>query len=316
MKRVLGIVAMVLLAGWLYVSIRHGQDVRDWWELRSYTPSAEIASLAANTTMSDEGRTLFYVHDPQIEDAANFNKDCDTGEATIVLGCYDGKGIYLFEVADERLDGIHEVTAAHEMLHAAYDRLSAKERAEVDRLTMNELAKLSDPRMLKVIAAYRERDASVVPNELHSIFATELRVISPELESYYRRYFRDRASVVAFSEKYERVFTDITNQVERYDAELRLIKSKVDTLESSLTADANDITRARAELDRLLKQNNTAAYNDRVPGFNASVEAYNASVGQYKALIAEYNQKVEERNRITLEQNQLVESLNSRAQEL
>ena len=37
---------------------------------------------------------------------------------TAVLGCYANREISIFNVTDQRLDGIREVTAAHEMLHA------------------------------------------------------------------------------------------------------------------------------------------------------------------------------------------------------
>ena len=35
---------------------------------------------------------------------------------------------YIYNVNDERLNGLKEVTAAHEMLHAAYERLPESDK--------------------------------------------------------------------------------------------------------------------------------------------------------------------------------------------
>ena len=58
-----------------------------------------------------------------------------------MLGCYHSNqdGIFLYNVQDARLAGVQQVTAAHEMLHAAYDRLSTKDKNYVDGLLMDYL---------------------------------------------------------------------------------------------------------------------------------------------------------------------------------
>ena len=292
------------------------QDIRDWWALRGYVPSVQVQKISTETTMTDYSKHLFYVYNPQIEASSKFNADCTIAEASIVLGCYNGIGIYVYDVTDPRLDGVQEVTSAHEMLHAGYDRLSDKERAHIDTLTAREMAKLTDERLRTVIAAYRSRDPSVVPNELHSILGTEVRSLDPELESYYKKYFTDRSAVVALSEKYEQVFTDNQTKVDRFDAELALIKSQVDVLEKDLSTRATDLTIDKAELDRLAKSNRVAEYNAKVPPYNAGVNSYNADLSKYRALIDEYNKKVVERNALTIEQNSLIKSLDSKAQDL
>src|SRR5688572_22638764 len=99
-------------------------DIYDWARLRNYDPPAKIVKLADDTNMTDTGRRLFYVNYPEVNDRNTFSEHCDFGEESIVLGCYvSGQGIFLFSVDDPRLKGIVQVTAAHEMLHAAYERL-------------------------------------------------------------------------------------------------------------------------------------------------------------------------------------------------
>jgi hypothetical protein len=266
--------------------------------------------------VSGEARKVFYVYDPAIEDGVLFNTHCTIQEVSIVLGCYDGSGIYIFNVVDEKLSGVLEVTAAHEMLHAAYDRLSESERKKVDDLTQKQFQKLANERIQTTVKAYRVRDPGIVPNELHSILATEVRELDPELEEYYSRYFTDRQAVVAYSEKYEQVFSEIKAKVERLDAELTLLKAQIDALELDLGVRAELISTEQFELQRLRDQNNIAQYNARVPAYNNSVESYNADLASYRVLISEYNAMVVTRNATTVEQNDLIDSLSSKASEL
>jgi hypothetical protein len=314
--KILGtVVALALLGSIAYVST-NPRGVSDWWKLRGYTPEPAIVSIADRLTMTDSARRLFYVYDPKIEDSEVFNTHCTIREVSIVLGCYNGSNIYVFNVVDPQLNGVQEVTAAHELLHAAYDRLSLSELDKIDELTRKQFAKISDERLVATIKAYRDRDPSVVPNELHSILATEVRDLDPELEQYYSRYFTDRLRVVAFSEKYEQVFSDIKAKVERLDAELTLLKAQIDGLESDLGLRAIRITNEKEVLDRLYEQNNAEEYNSRVPAYNDSVERYNGDLERYRALVGEYNAKVAVRNESTVEQNNLIESLSSNAEEL
>ena len=315
-RRVFGITfsAILLISAWY--AVFHAQDIRDWWILRGYVPSAEVANIASSTTMTDYGKHLFYVYDPQIETSTSFNQHCTIAEASIVLGCYNGVGIYVYDVTDPRLNGVHEVTAAHEMLHAGYDRLSDSERKSVDAMTSAVFANLQDERIKSVIESYRSRDPSVVPNELHSILGTEVRNLSPELEKYYQKYFTDRLAVVGYSEGYEQVFVDYKNKVAAYDVQLSELKSNIFSMETDLKSRASDLTSEKAQLDALYRAKNYEAYNSMVPGYNSAVSSYNSDLATYKSLIEQYNQIVEKRNALTVDQNSLVQALDSHASSL
>lgn len=315
-KKIAGIVFAAFTMLVLFFGATRSQDIRDWMVLRDYRPSQQIEKLAVSTSMTELGQKLFYVHDPQIESKAEFNVNCTMTEHTLVLGCYNGVNIYIYDVTDQRLKGVHEVTAAHEMLHVAYERLSDDERKRVDYLTSKQLQELTNERIQKVVSAYRSRDASVVPNELHSIFGTEVRSLDPELEAYYSQYFIDRSVIVAFSEQYEQVFTSIQAQVALYDNDLQLLKGQIDEQEADLRRRAGELSSQRVELERLAANNQINEYNELVPRYNNGVEQYNRDVALYKTLISDYNQTVQVRNDLTLEQNELVNSLNSRAIEL
>lgn len=295
-------------------------DVVDWYVLRGYTPDPHVSSLATNSGMSERGRQIFYAQHPRITDKEEFNTICTTGEQTIVLGCYTGydivrdSDIYIYNVTEPELQGIQEVTAAHEMLHAAYDRLSRAEKNKVNALTAAMFQNINSPRIEKLIQGYQERDPASVPNELHSILATEVANLDPALEAYYSQYFTDRKKVVALSEKYESVFESNTNETQRIAGELALRKAEITRLESAIKADYTALESARVTLDRLQASNNIAGYNAAVSPFNQQVAAYNQKIATHKRLIADYNSLVAVYNQKVGRQQELVQSIDSKYQ--
>ena len=101
------------------------QAIYDWYQLRGYQPSNAVVKLATDTTMDDYARKVFYVNHPDIENKSEFSKNCPQAEQTIVLGCYVGnQGIYILNVKESQLNGVEQVTAAHELLDAMYGRLN------------------------------------------------------------------------------------------------------------------------------------------------------------------------------------------------
>ena len=289
------------------------QAIYDWYRLRDYSPSAEIVALADATTMNDKGRHIFYVYHPSLEGKESFNTRCTNNESSIVLGCYvQHQGIYVYDVTDPRLKGIEEVTAAHEMLHAAYDRLSRKEKERIDNLTAQTLAALNNDRIKETVERYRQRDPGVVPNELHSILATEVRELPKELEDYYARYFTNRGAIVVLSEQYEQAFTERQKKIEQYDAQLKSLQQQISAVQDSLDAQEKALNSERQRLDGMRSRGQLEAYNAAVPGFNAQVRQYNADVARARSLIDQYNQVVAARNALAVEENELIKAIDSR----
>lgn len=313
LKRLASILVTAVFAALPFAAIWQRQAIFDAWRLNGYTPSAEISRLVERTTMTDDGKHLFYVYHAQLQEKEDFNANCRNTEQSIVLGCYvDGQGIYIYNVTDERLAGVQEVTSAHEMLHAAYERLGKKERARVDALTQGVLDNVTNQRILDSIKAYRDRDPSVVPNELHSIVGTEIRDIPAELETYYSQYFKDRKSVVSFSEKYEQAFTERQQKADQIVKQIEALKSEIDSLDASLTSSRAALEQEYAQLQADRANAEPNSYNARVRAYNASVQAYNASVQYSYALIDQHNALVAEYNQVVLEEKELIKAIDSR----
>lgn len=297
-------IVLLLTAGYL-----KRYDLYDRWRLYSYTPPATIVGLADSTKMSDYGRRLFYVNRPDIQDKNSFATSCGSQEKTIVLGCYiSGKGIYLLTVTDTRLDGVEQVTAAHEMLHAAYDRLSSKEKTQVNAWLQAAFARTTDQRIKDTIEQYRQSGADL-DNELHSILGTEDGDLGSDLEQYYKKYFLDRTAVVAYSARYEAVFTERKQQITAYDQQLTQLEQQYKSSISDLDGQQAALTAERQRLNALLSSGQRASYNAGVGPYNAQVRAYNAAVAKSNAIVAEYKATLAKRNATAEETQQLIKSL-------
>lgn len=267
---ILGVCLLLVACVWIF-----RQTILDYSRAFQYQPSSAVASIVQRTAMSDQGRFLFYASNPEILGSPQFTTECPikTEKTSTILGCYAAQRIYVYDVINSELDGIKDVTAAHEMLHAAYERLSGPERARVDRLTETEYNRLkSDQAFAARVKLYDTIEPDQRANELHSIIGTEIGTVSQELEQYYGRYFKDRSKVVELQRKYSTVFAEL--------------KQKSDALVAYLNDLANKINAEKAE------------YNTRVDALNLKVSRFNADakagdlttqqfVSQRRALLAE-----------------------------
>jgi uncharacterized protein YukE len=315
-KRSLGYVFLLALIAFPFVVYFKAQALTDWWQLRGYDPPAAVSQLASQDTMTGYARHVFYVNHPDLEkDSNQFRKNCNENEQTIVLGCYrsDQRGIFLYDVQDARLAGVEQVTSAHEMLHAAYDRLSHSDKTAIDAELMDYYNNgLKDQRIKDTIDAYRKTEPNDLVNEMHSIFGTEVSSLPTSLESYYQKYFTDRQAVVSFAQAYEGEFTSRQDQIKADDLQLEQMKSQISAQEDSLNSQLSKINSDRQRLDSLRSSGQISAYNAGVAPFNAEVRSYNNGVQSLRDQIKDYNQLVEERNSIAQELTSLDKALDTR----
>jgi len=266
-RRVVGpiistLVVTALLAGggWAYL---HPQPIIDQVTVWQFEPSAAVIAHADRLQLTERGRFLYYASQPVVSSREAFAAECPTraDEANYgILGCYQPsvKAIFLFNVTDTRLDGTEEVTAAHEMLHAAWDRLDDAERKHLETLLEVEYKRLeTDPAFVDRMAFYARTEPGQRANELHSIIGTEATGLSPELEKYYATYFTDRSIVTGLHTTSNAVFVDLQTQADSILAEL-------DTLRTGIEGDY-------------------ASYSSGYAAFNASVGDFNrrASAGEF-----------------------------------
>jgi hypothetical protein len=321
-KKLLLFTALAALLAVPILAAANVQAIEDWWKLRSYTPPDSISRLASEDTMTDKARHLFYVNHPQlIGDKAQFNAACPQSEQTIVLGCYYNsgsilnEGIAIFDVSDSRLAGVEEVTAAHETLHAAYQRLSSKDKDYINNLLVNYYnTGLTDDRVKATIESYKKTEPNDVINEMHSVFGTEVPQLPQPLENYYRQYFSNRQAITNFSDQYESVFA-------QNKASLDGLKSQIEELKSELTSDKiaieneqNSLIAESSRMQNLLSGGKTQQYNSAVPAYNSRVVRLKSLISAYNAKVAHVNSLVEQYNALAYAQEGLYNSLDTRVQ--
>lgn len=258
---------------------------------------------------------MFYATTPQVEDRRQFNTNCQSTErTTAILGCYFKDKIYLYNIDNKELDGTLEVTAAHEMLHAAYQRLNMFERGHIESMVRAEYQKVKDqPSIKQIMQYYEQAEPGEEVNELHSIIGTTVATLSPELESYYARYFANRASVVELNTAYNRVFDELRQQSsdlqDKITKENTALKSDMSTYETDLEQLNIDIEsfNARANAGSFVSQ---LAFNTARSTLTARVDALNTRRDELNARVAAYNSDVESLNALSVKATKLNESLN------
>lgn len=124
--------AFVVAAVWLFFNRQYAQD---WISVQGFTPSQSIATINDRAEFTDKGEFIFYATRPQVENQETFNKECPRQEAgSPILGCYTTDDrIYIYNLTNDRLDGMEEVTAVSR--DASRCLVSYKRRSERERLT-------------------------------------------------------------------------------------------------------------------------------------------------------------------------------------
>lgn len=175
----------------------------------------DVRALADAAYMTDEGRRVFYGTRPQIVDRAEVAEHCRrTGDDDRgadgdfrIAGCYVGNGfgdgsIYLAEPEDPQLYGYLTTTAAHEMLHAAWEVIGVHEQVALGPILEAELAALDPAHPLHAQIAWSLGDDAAFTRG-SEIFASlgagtwYPGGLDPRLEEVYSRFISDRAGLVA-----------------------------------------------------------------------------------------------------------------------
>jgi hypothetical protein len=294
---VLPLLLLVLLLGLGWS--RH-QQIQDWWKMRGYTPSSAIVQLANEDTMNGYTKHLFYLNKPELPTTVSaFRKNCPENQDTIVLGCYhpDQNGIFIYAVQDQQLAGIQQVTAAHEVLHAVYARLSSADRAQLNsELESYYEHGLTNANVKAEVQLYKKTEPGAVYDEMSCTFGTEIADLPASLNNYYAKYFDNRQKVVAFEQQYQTQFSSRQQQISSYDGQLSTMKSQINSEQSGLATEDDNLNAMKSQLQQLLASGQVAAYNSGVDSYNSQVNSYNTSITDLRSQIAQYNQLVDTRN--------------------
>jgi hypothetical protein len=292
--------------GWAIANPRAVTDAVTVWQ---YDPTPAIAGYATRAGMSDRGRFLFYASSPQVVQGDAFDAVCSRDQPDIgVLGCYtlaDGR-IYLFEISNLELQAFEVVVAAHEMLHAAWDRMTAAEQAAlVDPLEAAFATVDADDELIDRIAAYEDFDPDSRIPELYAIIGTELRELPDDLEQHYAEFFDDRAAVVAQWEEVKTLFLELEAELDRLSAELDRLALEIDAeqaaanqaaavLEADIATFNSRASRPGGYTSQSAFERDRQALIARQDALAASIDATNVKVTTYNSLLEEFTALNEE----------------------
>lgn len=182
------ILAVVMAAAAL--AVPNAQALGDWWHFLRYNPPAEIVALVNDSGMNDKGKRLFYRFSPELVTGDEMKERC----LYLRLGCVEGTSIYILEGEEpgQKQHNQAVVTAAHEMLHVAYERLSQDEKAELHAMIDAEFKRNHHKTTERRLKEYAPEEYY---NESHSLLGSEVESLQAPLEKYYAQYFSDRSKI-------------------------------------------------------------------------------------------------------------------------
>ncbi len=240
------IVALVVFFG--VYGILQVQTVQDWIATLSYRPDEDTAALEEALELTGAGARLWAATWPVVEEAESFNAHCDSFDEDVsVLGCYapDEDKIYIYEIAKDELEDAMRTTAAHELLHANWARMSNGAKKRVEEL-LNEVYAANQAWFDEELEAYEEAERL---EEMYTRAGTKLNDLPEKLEQHYAEIFTNRAAVVKYYENYQEVFDEI--------------QEKMDTLNTKMTQLSREIETGRTD------------YHARSDNYNAKVDQFN-----------------------------------------
>lgn len=292
------------------------QQISDQIAAERFEPSADIVTLTDRLQLTADGHRIFWASHPTLEASQKFNVQCanvDHSDDGHILGCFTGGRIHLFEIADERLSGIVEVTAAHEQLHAVFSRLSVKDRDELVKKLTQLYAELApeDPKLAERMSVYADLSQSAFANELHSVLGTEVRELPQWLEAHYAHWFTDRTVILDFFDSYRAVFDELKTRSDKLHAELDALRTDVEKRSEAYDA---AVQRFNDDWDAFMRRNNNFEFSDNPAEFYrlrdefddrrndliARMNALNADIERYEQLrqqlieLSELNHELEQ----------------------
>ena len=274
--------------------------IRDFFVGLSYAPTEEMAEIRESLSLSSEGMRIFNAVQPELMERAEFNEKCrELENQSAILGCYTEDRVYVFNIVDDELEGIRELTAAHELLHAVYFRMSESEQVEWG-LILNEVYADNLGVLGSELAIYDEDERR---EELYVRAGTEILDLPEALENHYGRIFENRGEIVKYYEEYIAVFKELEAKIaslyektEALEAEINSKTTDYETRAKALNEAAREFNECARVLNCFSSQADFYARRAEIMGEQESLknlyEELNRLIDEYNALVTEYNENV------------------------
>jgi hypothetical protein len=230
-----------------------------------------ILELISDMELTDAAKKVLRQVNPQLKDKKAFNGICgyDGDPRTYVAGCYyptensehidiynSGADANSLEKSLYDYRSSKQVTLAHEMMHAVYEkRVSDADKTWINSELDEIYLKNSD--IKEELSIYPEEERH---SELYARTATEIKDVSDKLEKHFTNYFKDRMYIV---NKYQTTKKQI----------IEMMKGADEILEQA-EKQRQKALRAGTWYDRYLA---VKEYNRLIELYNKQIEVYRAT---------------------------------------
>lgn len=292
---------LIMMLGWTAL---RSQPVQDFWQSLGYEPAAEVAKIRDELELTSEGERIFRATRPVLEGSEAFNEHCDSHNLEVaLLGCYTDGKIYVYEITNSELADANKVTLAHELLHAAWARMSKREQSEIiELINQVDVANTSEWEE-EELGAYDEKDASVLTEEKYTRIGTKIKDLPEELEQHYAKYFQNRAKIVEFYENYQAPFTKLKTETEQLGKEIVAERSAISADRESYEASLESLNQAIRKFNTCADtigcftsdevfQSEKSALSARQSSLDAERTTLNDRIDQANAKLVKYQQNL------------------------
>lgn len=306
---------LVLIIGLGIWIVLNRQWLYDYYRGMTYQPSSEMIRIRDDLGLTNRGEFLFNASQPELDEATDFNNYCrDGGESEVaVLGCYAGGNIYIYNITDERLNGIRELTSAHELLHANWARMSDNEKTAL----AESLTRTFEANQEILDSELNNYNTDEKQEELYVRAGTEIADLPSVLEQHYAEIFKNQDKIVGFYDSYISVFRNL-------ELEINGLKTEMEEMNARVEAKMAEYERRVKQLDANVTSFNSCAsvagcfkteqeFSSRRAELIAEQEALRVMYDEINDLINLYNAKVEIYNADVMETEKLNTIINSSA---
>ena len=311
--QIIGWLIMVIIGVAALLLFLNREWIHDYLRGREYQPTSEMQRIREDLALTERGEFLFNAAQPELNDRDEFNAHCRDGANTeiAVLGCYTNSNIYIYNIEEDELEGIRELTAAHELLHAVYARMDEEEK-EGFRSILDQVYDENEDILKRDLDTY---DAAERFEEMYVRVGTEVADLPAELERHYSEIFKDQDKIVRFYNQYIKVFRKI-------ESDMEALKQEMAELEAGIEAKTAEYHQGLNEVNAKIDEFNNCADTEGCFESEAVFEARRAYLiqeqqaledlyNEINSLVDQYNLKVNEYNENVLHNDKLNQIVNS-----
>ena len=309
----ISLVILAILAGIATAVILNRVWIIDFVRGMGYEPTSEMARIRDELELTDRGEFLFKATHPKLSEKDDFNKNCrQAGDSEIaVLGCYTNNDIYIYNITESELNGIRELTTAHELLHAVWARMGENERKNWETV-LNRVYNDNQEILKDEIETYVSSERQ---EELYVRAGTEIKNLPASLEEHYAEIFKDQDKIVDFYDKYISVFKEIEERMNELKSEMDEMGGEIDLKTKEYERRSGQLEADVVSFNACAKQagcfETQAEFYARRRELVSEQEALNTLYEELNRMIQEYNALVNEYNSNVIKSQDLNQKINS-----